>query len=497
MPRTMPAPGPASQDPPENLETGCAKEAHLYTADRSFAALPKRRREAPARSHQEEVMAEQQTYNPLAQALNERLAAAAPEAFSMLSALGKRLYFPKGILSQGAEAKQKAKRINATIGIATEGKGPMYLPSIHKSVVGIDPADAYTYAPPSGRPVLRELWRAKLLRENPSLAGKNFGVPIVTSAITHGIALAGDLFVDAGDIVVMPDQLWGNYRLAYEVRLGAQVKTFPFFAGQSFNSAGFRTALEQNAQGRDKLIVVLNFPNNPTGYMPNEAEGQSIVSSIEALAKTGKKLVVICDDAYFGLFYHIGGRSMTESLFGRLTNLHPNILAVKLDGATKELFVWGLRCGFITFGLGQRDAADALDALDAKVRGDIRAVVSNSPQLSQALVEKSLASPEIEAERAQKCAVLDARAQEVNRVARKPEYSSSWDVYPFNSGYFMLIKLKGVNANTLREHLLDAHQVGLISTAEADLRIAFSCLEVEQVESLFATIHQAVGEIRK
>jgi hypothetical protein len=67
---------------------------------------------------------------PLARDLNERLAKAAPEVFEMLSALGRRLYFPKGILTQGAEAKQKAHKLNATIGIATEKGEPMHLPSI-------------------------------------------------------------------------------------------------------------------------------------------------------------------------------------------------------------------------------------------------------------------------------------------------------------------------------------------------------------------------------
>jgi aspartate/methionine/tyrosine aminotransferase len=437
----------------------------------------------------------EQSYNPLAQALNDRLQTAAPEVLSMLSALGKRLYFPKGILTQGAEAKLKAKRINATIGIATEAGVPMHLRSIHAALAGVTPSDAYNYAPPAGRPALRDLWRAKLLRENPSLEGRSFGLPIVTSAITHGVALAADLFVDPGDVVVMPDQLWGNYRLAIEVRLGGQVKTFPFFAGQGFNIEGFRAALE--AQNRDKLIVLLNFPNNPTGYMPTEAEGQAIVNALEARAKAGTKLVVLCDDAYFGLFYHLGGRSMTESLFGRLTNLHPNLLAVKLDGATKELFVWGLRTGFITFGPGRREsAAEVVEVLDQKVRGDIRAVVSNSPQLSQALVERALGSAEIDKERAEKCALLEARAKEVHRVANQPRFAASWDVYPFNSGYFMLIKVKGVSAHTLREHLLDKHQVGLISTADSDLRVAFSCLEVKEVEPLFETIHQAIGELR-
>ena len=48
----------------------------------------------------------------------------------MLSEFGKRLYFPKGILAQSAEAKDKAKRYDATIGIARENGKPMFLPSV-------------------------------------------------------------------------------------------------------------------------------------------------------------------------------------------------------------------------------------------------------------------------------------------------------------------------------------------------------------------------------
>jgi aspartate/methionine/tyrosine aminotransferase len=165
--------------------------------------------------------------SPLAEKLNEKLEAAAPEVLDMLSAFGRRAYFPKGILAQTAEAREKADRFNATIGIATEGDGPMYLQSIREHLVGIDPEDAFTYAPPAGRPQLRESWRQKLLAENPSLAGKRFGLPITTSAITHGLALVGDLFVDPGDLLLLPDKLWGNYRLRFEVQLGAVIQTFP------------------------------------------------------------------------------------------------------------------------------------------------------------------------------------------------------------------------------------------------------------------------------
>ncbi|MGF2075964.1 hypothetical protein, partial [Enterococcus casseliflavus] len=80
-----------------------------------------------------------------------------------------------------------------------------------------------------------------------ALAERAFGLPIVTSAITHGLMLAGDLFVDPGDVIVLPDKLWGNYRLTYEVRLGARILTHPFFAGEGFDTKSFAGAIEEAA----------------------------------------------------------------------------------------------------------------------------------------------------------------------------------------------------------------------------------------------------------
>ena len=440
--------------------------------------------------------------NPLAAQLNEELEAAAPEILEMLSAFGTRAYFPKGILSQTAEAKQKADRFNATIGVATEGDGPMFLSSIHQHIVGLDPKDVFDYAPPAGRPLLRERWRAKLRAENPSLCGKVFGQPITTNAITHGLALVGDLFVDPGDVLLLPDKLWGNYRLRFEVQLGSRIETFPFYAGSGFNAGfntrGFAEALAQQAQAREKLVVLLNFPNNPTGYMPTREEGNAIAETLAAQAEKGTKIVAITDDAYFGLFYHLGGNSMTESLFGLLANRHPNLLAVKLDGATKELFVWGLRCGFVTFGPGRPEGAEAACAvLDAKARGAIRANISNVPQLSQTLVEEALGSATIDAERKEKFEILCERAKKVYEVANAPRFAESWEVYPFNSGYFMLVRVLGLDAEKLRVHLLDHYGTGLIATGPTDLRIAFSCLELEDVEPLFETLHEAIQKLRE
>jgi aspartate/methionine/tyrosine aminotransferase len=435
--------------------------------------------------------------NPLAKGLNEKLEAAAPEIMAMLSSMGRRLYFPKGILSQSAEAKQKATRFNATIGIATEGGGPMHLASAARYLADITPAEAFPYAPPAGQPALRERWRDKHLAENPSLRNKRVSLPVVTSAITHGLSLVGDLFVDPEDCIVMPDKLWGNYRLTYEIQRGAKIATFPFFKEGGFNAGGFARAMAENAAGRDKLIALLNFPNNPTGYMPTPAEGEALIAALIARAEAGTRVVAVFDDAYFGLFYHLGAPSLTESLFALAANRHPNLLAIKLDGATKELFVWGLRCGFITLGPGRAESADEVnDVLDAKLRGAIRGGISNISQLSQSIVRKALESPTVDAERAQKLATLKARAEKVYEVVNQPRFAGSWDVYPFNSGYFMCVSVKGVEAEKVRLHLLDTYGIGVISAGPTDIRIAFSCLEVKEVEPLFEDLHQAIQDMR-
>jgi aspartate/methionine/tyrosine aminotransferase len=188
---------------------------------------------------------------------------------------------------------------------------------------------------------------------------------------------------------------------------------------------------------------------------------------------------------------------MTESLFGLLTGRHPNLMAVKLDGATKELFAWGLRCGFITFGPGDPASAEVVrDVRDATTRGAIRGALSNSPMLSQTLVEKALETSSIADERKEKAELLRTRAARVYEVVNRPAFRETFDPYPFNSGYFMCVKVKGVDAEKLRLHLLDRHQVGLISTSPTDIRVAFSCLELDQIEPLFETLHQAIRELR-
>jgi aspartate/methionine/tyrosine aminotransferase len=432
--------------------------------------------------------------NPLAKELNDHLSQHNPFVLESLSDLGKNLFFPKGILTQSAEAKEKAHRFNATIGIATEGSGPMYLECIPVPLSGFVPKAIYTYAPPAGTPELRALWREKMLRENPSMAGKHFSNPIVTNALTHGLSIVADMFIDKGDHLLLPDMLWGNYNLTFVTRCGAVVKKFPTFtAERGFNVEGFRAELKKSAAEKGKVVVLLNFPNNPSGYTPTVVEGDAIVAAIKEVAEEGRNIVVITDDAYFGLFYE---DTLKESLFGKLANMHPRVLTIKLDGATKEEFVWGFRTGFITFADGCADKCEpVMNALEKKTMGIIRATISNCPHPSQTFVIEALRSPDFIKQKQEKFEIMKGRALKTKEVLDSGKYDSVWNYYPFNSGYFMCLKLKKVDAEKLRLHLLDKYGVGAISIGSTDLRIAFSCIAESDIQELFDIIYQATKDL--
>jgi len=428
--------------------------------------------------------------NPLAQQLNETLARDNPHVAEMLSDLGKKMYLPKlGILSQSAEAKQKAGTYNATIGIATENGKPMHLEVIQETLTAYDPKDLYEYAPPGGKPELRTIWREKMLAENPSVAGKAISLPVVTNALTHGLSIVGDLFADEGDAVIVPDKNWENYELTYHVRRGADMVYYPLYdADNRFNSAGLRDAL-LSRKDKGKAIVLLNFPINPTGYTPGAEEGRAIVDAVREAAEAGINVVAVTDDAYFGLFFE---DSLQESLFGQLCGLHERVLAIKVDGATKEEYVWGFRVGFITYG-GLSEAS--LSALEQKTIGNIRSTISSGPHPSQTFILRALKSDRFQAQKEEKFVIMKGRANKVKALLDSGKYGDVWTYYPFNSGYFMCLNLT-VDAETVRQRLLSDYGVGTIALGETDLRVAFSCIEENDLEDLFDRIYQAVLDVK-
>lgn len=429
--------------------------------------------------------------NKLAQELNETLKSSVADAF--LSERGKAMYFPKGIVAQGAEAGEKAKLYNATVGMATDQGEPFVLTDVWNEFAAssLKKKDIFAYAPGGGDKALRALWKSDMEKKNPTLRGKSTSLPLVTSGLTHTISIVAELFVNPGDEIVCPDLYWDNYQLIFEDAHGAELKLFkPFTEDGSFNVEGMKKALME-CKG-DTARVILNFPNNPSGYSPSKKEAMAIVDAIKCVAKN-KKVMVINDDAYFGLFYE--DETEKESLFSYLADASDNIFAIKGDAATKEEMVWGFRVGFITYASKSFNKAQ-LDALEKKTLGAIRCSVSNCDRPGQSLIRLAFEKDNKRDEDKDRLfRIIKERYETMKKAVDEHKDSKVLKPYPFNSGYFMSFDTLGHDAEELRLYLLDKYQIGVINIMSRTLRVAYCSVENEALEDLVNVIYKAAEEL--
>lgn len=429
--------------------------------------------------------------NALASELNDQLEGTV--VLKLFSDLGRRMYFPKGIVAQAAEANARAHRFNATVGMAYEGGSPMTLPVVRDLTGGLDTAESVAYAPTAGVPALRDLWREEISRKNPSLGEVPTTRPAVVPGLTAGIGAVADLFAEPGNVLLLPDLFWGNYRLIFEERRECRLHEFSFFddAG-AFNRSAFAAAARA-AAASGKLMVMLNFPNNPAGFAPTVEDAEFIRATLVSLAES-VPVMAICDDAYFGLFY--SDTVFRESMFALLADAHRNLLAVKVDGATKEEFVWGFRVGFVTLAF-QGITPDHAGAIEKKLMGAIRSSVSNSSMLSQSLVLRTMQHPDYPEQKRQKSDILAARFSTLQTILAERDAAGrapALEALPCNSGYFMSFRCRGIGAEALRQRLLD-RGVGTIAIKDTYLRVAFAGIDEADLVDLYEEIFSAAEQL--
>ncbi|MBO5608508.1 MAG: aminotransferase class I/II-fold pyridoxal phosphate-dependent enzyme [Treponema sp.] len=426
----------------------------------------------------------------LAQELNDVLKGTTPG--DLLSDLGKRMYFPKGIIAQSGEAKKLGKTANGTIGMTVINGAPVTLRTISDQVPSLNSRELVAYAPTAGNPDLRALWKEAIIKKNPRLQNIPTSLPVLVPGLTAGISYLADLFLDETKPLVAADPSWDNYVLIASARRNAGFIQFPMFKNGTFNIEGLEKTLNEQASS-GSVRVLLNSPQNPSGYSPTVDEVKKLVEIIRGLAEKGVKVMVWCDDAYFGLAYEDDIEK--QSLFAYLADLHPNVLAAKIDGPTKEDFAWGFRCGFITFACkGMNDAQ--YDALVKKLMGVIRSSVSCSSTPPQTLLLNAFKNPETENQKAEYRKILEKRYKLVKQFVTTHS-SSEVEALPFNSGYFMSFHTKTVDAEKLRQTLLNESGIGTISIDSHTLRVAFSSLDEDKIDIVYKAIYETADKLAR
>lgn len=415
-----------------------------------------------------------------AEELNATLRHLHPAAAHNLSTVGASLFYPLGIPAQSAEARGCA--IDATIGQVTDGHGhAMALPAVAQAIADLEVSQATLYAPQGGRLDLRRAWQAHIQADAPSGPGP-LTLPVATSGLTHGLCLVAALFARPGGTLLLPDPCWGNYVATFQRLFGASPRTWRLLRdrpepGRALDLDAFRAAL---AGLTEPSTLLLNFPSNPLGYSPTADEASALVRAIE---DSPVPLVVVCDDAYQGMVWEPDARG--ASLFHDLARLDPaQVLAVKIDGATKELFYFGGRVGFISFGAEGEAAA----VLEDKARAAARATISSACATSQAVLAQALTAPDLAAQQQ----VVRDRLAGRYRTLKAELNQAGVRSLPFNGGMFAMVPVSG-DPEALRKQLL-VESVGVVSLPESgSLRLSYGSVARAEIPGLVRAIARHIA----
>jgi aspartate/methionine/tyrosine aminotransferase len=447
--------------------------------------------------------------------------------YSAFSELGKRIFLPDGIFYWSGRAKKEAEIIG-TIGSAfgferdfVDGGSSDWLPCYLNEVsefTNLDIKNIVPYASIGGLNETREIWKEWVIKKSLydkdkdkdliEKLEKQITSPIITAGVTNGIFQCCALFLNPGEFIIAPNKRWGNYDNVIEKLVGASIKSFTFFKDQHINLESLELAINEVARVQEKIILILNFPNNPTGYVPTKEEGKDLVSLLQKLHKNhNKPFIVIVDDAYEPYVY--ASDSLNRSIFYDLLQLEEDIIPIKLDGITKELLMYGGRIGFSTLGLksswveNDQELEILKNEINNKLEGFTRATISNCNHFYQALTQKLFKEKGIDkilTSRAKVKDLLKKRYEKINLELAKLE-DPNISIDPNSGGFFLFLNLNPdkIKANEFGDHLLRKYKVGIIPIEKlADningIRIAYCSIDLPKIPELVKRIKLALND---
>ena len=202
------------------------------------------------------------------------------------------------------------------------------------------------YSQNLGLPELRESLAGYMSSLHPPL---DAGRVIVTSGGVNGLMLAAQALVDAGDEVVVVTPVWPNL-VAQPAIMGANVRCValkPVDGAWTLDMDALLAAVTR----RTRMLVV-NAPNNPTGWTLTRAEQQRILDHCRA---TGTWL--LADEVYERLYFETIANACAPSF---LDVASPDDRLVVAHSFSKSFLMTGWRLGWLVVPATLTDAIGKL-----------------------------------------------------------------------------------------------------------------------------------------
>jgi aspartate/methionine/tyrosine aminotransferase len=190
------------------------------------------------------------------------------------------------------------------------------------------------YAHNLGLPELRESIAAEMVKRHGADIGSDRIA--VTSGGVNALMLAMQALVDAGDEVLVVTPVWPNLTAQPQI-LGAQLRTLSLEPSKGRWVLPLEKLL--NSITANTRLLVLNSPNNPTGWTLNRQEQQAILDKCRS---TGTW--ILADEVYESLFFLDSQNHCAPSF---LDIAQPGDKLVVAHSFSKSFLMTGWRLGWL------------------------------------------------------------------------------------------------------------------------------------------------------
>ena len=212
-----------------------------------------------------------------------------------------------------------------------EGQWPTSQIAVDAAHAALSSGDHF-YQPNSGKPRFRDaicsymngLYGTQKTRENIT----------VTASGMQGLALTALALMDAGDKVVCVEPVWPNLAESFRIA-GGQVDTLTLHAKDGRWHLDMDRLLAKLSD--DTKALLINSPNNPTGWVCSSADQQIILDHCRR-----KGIWIISDDVYARLYQHGNAAPSFQQL------AHEEDRLISINSFSKAWSMTGWRLGWIT-----------------------------------------------------------------------------------------------------------------------------------------------------
>ena len=297
---------------------------------------------------------------------------------------------------------------------------------------------------------------------------------IATPGGTGAISITISNMLSKGETIIVPNIGWTSYTImAKENNINVDYYEM-FDENNNFNLLDLKNKITNSLNTQNKALVIINSPlHNPTGYSISNDEWKELVRFINEDCDN-KEVVILNDIAYIDYSFNLKD---SKNYLSILDNLNDNALLIIAYSCSKAFTSYGLRLGAAIIAHKNTEVIEKVsNAFDKSCR-TYWSNVNNGAMINFVNVLNNH-KEEYLAEKDYYINLLRKRAEIIINESKE----CNLDLYPFNEGFFLTLKVDNSIKDKYHDTLLKEH----IYTVKVNngVRIAICSLPINKCYGL-------------